>query len=220
MVELEHESFLALRHGAQVIEADQFGDKVLALGDGSYLKLFRRKRLLSSAAWYPYAQRFADNAQALATRGVPCPEVVSVYRIPAVSRDAVHYRPLAGRSLRQLVKAEDVESGKRFRFGSFVARLHRLGVYFRSLHLGNVVLTPGGEFGLIDLADMKVKDRPLRKQMVDRNMRHLFRLEDDRVWLISGGGRPFLAGYASASDHLPDLQIRAAAVCAPDFLTA
>jgi phage gp46-like protein len=59
---LSHDAYLALRADATVLERDLHGDKVLQLADGSYLKLFRRKRLISSAAWYPYAQRFADNA--------------------------------------------------------------------------------------------------------------------------------------------------------------
>ena len=66
MQTLEQADYLALRADARVLEYDRHGDKVLQLADGSYLKLFRRKRLLSSAAWYPYAKRFADNALALA----------------------------------------------------------------------------------------------------------------------------------------------------------
>lgn len=60
---VENDAYMKLRSGAEIIEADRFGEKVLTLADGSMLKLFRRKRLLSSAAWYPYAQRFADNCK-------------------------------------------------------------------------------------------------------------------------------------------------------------
>ena len=63
--------YQALRAGAVVLEADGFGEKVLQLADGRILKLFRRKRLLSSALYYPYARRFADNAHKLAAIGVP-----------------------------------------------------------------------------------------------------------------------------------------------------
>jgi hypothetical protein len=54
------------------------------LADGSYLKLFRRKRLISSAAWYPYAQRFADNALALAAREHPLPRVIGPLPHPGI----------------------------------------------------------------------------------------------------------------------------------------
>lgn len=195
---LPHDRYLALRADAAVLERDHHGDKVLKLADGSYLKLFRRKRLISSAAWYPYARRFADNARALEARGIPCPRVIAVHRIPAIARDAVHYRPLAGRTLRELVRQGDAPADLRERLFRFVDRLHGAGIYFRSLHLGNIVLTPGGEFGLIDIADLRAHDRPLRQGERRRNLRHLQRDPRDRAWL---GARRilFLSKGADAS---------------------
>ena len=157
---LDHEGFLALREGATVLEADFYGEKVLALADGRILKLFRRKRLITSAAWYPYAQRFADNCQGLAKRGIPCPEVLEVYRVPSISRDAVLYSPLAGKTIRQLIEAgmsEETALKLRSAVVSFINHLQGLGIYFRSLHLGNIVLTPSGTLGLIDVADMNLR---------------------------------------------------------------
>lgn len=90
MKTVENDVYVKMCLGAEIIEADRLGEKVLRLADGSMLKLFRRKRLLSSAAWYPYAQRFADNCEALARCGVPSPEVIAVFRLPSVDRDAVH----------------------------------------------------------------------------------------------------------------------------------
>ncbi|MCL2021217.1 MAG: hypothetical protein FWG81_03740 [Betaproteobacteria bacterium] len=66
---MQQEDFLALKVDARVIESDQHGEKVLRLADGRFLKLFRRRRLITSTAFYPYAQRFADNAVALAGAG-------------------------------------------------------------------------------------------------------------------------------------------------------
>ena len=86
--------------GATVLEADSFGEKVLVLPDGNFLKLFRLKSLFSSALFYPYAQRFADNVRALQQLGIPCPEALRVVRVKEMKRDAVLYRPLAGNTLR------------------------------------------------------------------------------------------------------------------------
>ena len=102
MQSIDHSTYEALRKGAHVLEADGSGDKVLRLADGRMLKLFRRKRLLSSALFYPYAQRFADNTRALEQRGILCPKVIAVYRIPSIERDGVYYSPLAGNTVRQL----------------------------------------------------------------------------------------------------------------------
>lgn len=192
---LEHDDYLALRAGAQVLERDRHGDKVLQLADGSYLKLFRRKRLISSTAWYPYAKRFADNARALAERGIPCPSVIGLYRIPGASRDAVHYHPLAGRTLRELVRSGADTAGLREQLGRFVAGLHEAGIYFRSLHLGNIVLTPSGDLGLIDIADLRAGRRPLPPHRRRRNLQHLLRDESDRAWLHAGGDTAFDSAY-------------------------
>ena len=195
---LKHDDYLTLRTGAHVIERDRHGDKVLRLADGSYLKLFRRKRLISSTAWYPYAKRFADNAQALAERNIPCPRVIGLYRMPGASRDAVHYHPLAGGTLRELIRANanivDI-AGLREQLGRFVAGLHEAGIYFRSLHLGNIVLTPEGELGLIDIADLRAGRGPLPQHRRRRNLQHLLRDESDRAWLHAGGDTAFDAAY-------------------------
>ena len=180
------DAYLALRAGATVIEADSFGEKVLLLVDGSMLKLFRRKRLLSSAAWYPYAERFADNASALRQRGIPVPEVIDVFRIPSIGRDAVHYHPLPGRTLRQL-RREGLEPSREARlkdaFTHLLVELHEKGVYFRSLHLGNVVCTPDGRLGLIDIADARMSRRPLRRHQRIRNLQRLLKTAEESDWV-------------------------------------
>jgi len=50
------------------------------------------------------------------------------------------------------------------------------GIYFRSLHLGNIVLTPEGSLGLIDIADLSFQRRPLSKAKARRNLAHFTRL--------------------------------------------
>lgn len=184
---LQYDNYLALREGAKVIEKDAHGDKVLLLPDGTYMKLFRRKRLISSALFWPYAQRFADNAAKLKVLGIPCPEVINVYRIPQIQRDLVHYRPLPGLTLRQLRDGQgDCPDDIRERFIAFVHKLHDLGVYFRSFHLGNVILTPDNELGLIDFSDMQIKNRPLSSWLRRRNWQHTRRDAKDIEWLEQG----------------------------------
>lgn len=171
-----------------MIEQDGHGDKVIILTDGTFLKLFRRKRLISSAAIWPYAQRFADNAAKLKQLGIPCPEIISVYRIPSIERDAVHYHPLPGLTLRQLREGEgDCPEDIRERFWEFVDRVHDLGIYFRSMHLGNVVLTPEGELGLIDISDMRIRQRPLNLSLRQRNRQHIRKDTQDWHWLHDEG---------------------------------
>jgi len=212
MKTLGQDDYLALRAGAVVLEADAFGDKVLRLADGTILKFFRRKRLFSSAAWYPYAQRFADNAAALGQRGIPVPEVISVVRIPCIKRDAVHYQPLAGRTLREMRREgldSKAEQALKEAFTQFVIGLHECGVYFRSLHLGNVVYTPDHCFGLIDISDARIHPRRLGQRLRHRNLAHLLRIASESDWVDSaqvlGAWRGLGPGkaYGKARHSLP-----------------
>jgi hypothetical protein len=186
MKQITHSDYLAMREGAAVLERDRLGDKVLLLEDGSFVKLFRRKRLISSAAWYPYAQRFADNANALRLRHIPCPKVIDVFRIPSIERDGVHYLPLEGETLRQVIARNPDDSKRaalREAFNALVRRLHDAGIYFRSLHLGNVVLTPKGELGLIDIADIRFHRKPLNQFWRKRNLRRMEGIPTEQAWL-------------------------------------
>ncbi|MDB6145750.1 MAG: Toluene tolerance protein [Pseudomonas sp.] len=200
---LAYADYEALRKDAEVIEADFFGDKVLRLVDGNFVKLFRRKRLISSAALFPYAKRFADNTLELKKRGVPCPDVLATYRIAEIARDVVHYEPLPGQTLRQLIADPDRfnDAALLTQFGGFVANLHNQGIYFRSLHLGNVVMTPDNELGLIDIADMRTLRRPLRKSLCLRNFLHMRRYRNDHDWLLQEQGELFFSSYSEHSIH-------------------
>lgn len=175
-----------MREGAEVLERDPHGEKVLRLADGSILKLFRRKRLLSSAAWSPYAQRFADNAAVLARMGIAVPEIIAVFRIQELARDAVHYWPLPGLTLREMVR-KGIEPALQHRLKNALTRLvivlHDQGVYFRSLHIGNVVCTPEETLGLIDFSDMRIHPWPLGKYLRARNVRRMQGIAAEREWL-------------------------------------
>ncbi|MDH1259034.1 MULTISPECIES: lipopolysaccharide kinase InaA family protein [Pseudomonas] len=199
MQSIDHSTYEALRKGAQVLEADGSGDKVLRLADGRMLKLFRRKRLLSSALFFPYAQRFANNTKALQQRDILCPNVIAVYRIPSIQRDGVYYAPLAGETVRQLQGTPEETETLRSQLGAFIAQLHEKGVYFRSLHFGNVVQTPQNQLGLIDIADLRCQRRALSDSKRLRNFAHLLRYKQDRQWLLGGdAGSTFLEGYRQA----------------------
>lgn len=188
--------------GGTVLEADGHGDKLIALRDGRYLKLFRRKRLFSSALMRPYSRRFHANAQALRERGVPTVTTEQLLRIPHMRRTAVIYRPLPGETLRTSLRKAGDRSALLRDLGVFLAGLHRRGVYFRSLHFGNVIVTGNGEFGLIDVADLELRAGPLGPHQVMRNLRHLMRYAED--WALVRAAAPeFCAGYAAVGGALP-----------------
>ena len=181
MQQLSREQYATWLERADVLEQDGHGEKVLRLADGTFLKLFRRKSWLSKTAFYPPARRFADNAAQLQKLGIPCPKVIQLYRLHDPYRSVVHYEPLAGETLRHLLRDDaGLDQLELFaRLAEFITHLHELGVYFRSLHMGNIILTPDNELGLIDISDMRCLGRPLSRRMRDRNYQHLLRYESD-----------------------------------------
>lgn len=162
--------------GARVLEADSYGPKVYLLQDGNILKLFRRKRLFSSAIFRPYSKRFIDNTLELQKRGVPTLQVLQFYRLQAPGMTAVLYEPLPGETLRQVAAKDGFDWQQNLpALAELIRSLHKSGIYFRSLHLGNIVVTPDNRMGLIDVADMRFVRAPLPKHLIKRNLQHFAR---------------------------------------------
>ena len=180
--------------GAKIIEFDPRGLKVLKLANGNILKLFRLRNQWSIARWYGYAQRFCANAKRLHHLHIPTVNVVDTYLLaddaifsalpaPIVFKPkknnaqtyAVEYMPLPGKTLKELLMSEELSTAHIVQLGAFIARLHSSGVHFRSLHLGNIVLTPEEEMGLIDVADMRIYPWALWFNTRLRSFRHVTR---------------------------------------------
>ena len=211
--------FALLLKDAKVIEADGLGIKVAALADGRFLKLFRRRRLLSTALWAPPCRRFARNAARLERLQIIAPKVLESIRVPEQGLGGVLYWPLPGETLRQRWAELDEQTlmNEVRQFGGFLGELHEKGVYFRSLHLANVLRLPDGQLGLLDVADMRIRRRPLNDNLRARNLRHMLRYRQDQEllakhypqqWLdnygqVCGEGRAALLGQAlqQAASH-------------------
>ncbi|MCX4063226.1 O-antigen ligase family protein [Pseudomonas rhodesiae] len=206
---LKPEAFEQLCSDAHVIEADGLGPKVLRLSDGRFLKVFRPRRWYTSGSFNPYSERFANNAERLRTLGIPTPQILALYGMRDGS-SAVVYSPLPGLTLRQALQSLDSSLRESLieRFGQFMAQLHERGVYFRSLHLGNVLLMDDGEFGLIDIADLRIFPSPLRNTLRQRNLRHMQRYPQDRAWLFETHFEQLAKGYACIASQGATNKIR------------
>lgn len=215
MQRLTAEQFSELTRGAEVLSRDTFGDKVLRRPDGTIVKLFRRKRLLSSALFWPYAARFATAAGRLKQLGIESVEVTGAYSVPAIQRHAVTYPFVEGRTLRDALTDSSTSIALQERLllnlAQFLAKLHERGVYFRAIHLGNVLLRPDGVFSLIDVSEASFYRRPLRPVLRARNFRPLTKYPEDRQALQQFGIERFLNEYlhhanSSQKDCLAFLQ--------------
>lgn len=198
---LDAEEYQALIRDAALLREDGYGPKVYQTGDGRIVKLFRTKRWLSSSVFYPYSLRFLRNSRRLRRMGIACINVEETFYCHAVRRHGLIYRRLEGTPLDQLLVSSDAQARQLFcDYAAFIARLHALRVYFRSLHPGNILLLPDGRFGLIDVADMRFPLVPFSLARRRRNFRHIFRSVEFRQALERLPGALFVTAYLEATD--------------------
>jgi hypothetical protein len=168
----ELESWLA---SGKVLEEDARGPKVVRLSDGRFLKIFHTRRATALARLLPPAQRFSRNATLLHQHGIAAPQISEVLWLDrAIGLSACIYQPLPGSSLEQLLKNDPQRLEQLLpELARFIAHLHARHIYFRSLHLGNILRMNDGQFGLIDILDLRRKILPLSRWHIRRNFRHL-----------------------------------------------
>jgi len=181
----------------KVYEQDRYGVKVAQLADGSILKIFRVKRFWSGAQVYSYARRFCRNVTRLNERHIPVPQVINLYHIPATNLSAVRYIPLSGKTIKELMKSGQIDTKLAYKVGQFIAQIHALGIYFRGLHVGNIVLTPSGELGLIDVSELSIYWRLSRYRRL-RNFARFWRTKEDQLGFGSLNIDSLIKGYLSS----------------------
>ncbi len=183
--------------GSRLLEWDE-GDKVLALPDGRIVKLFRIKRRLRSLV-DPPSRRFAAHGRRLRALDVRAPETQAHFLCWAIRRFGVIYQRLPGRDVMALEAAGELDAGQVAALGRYIARLHEQGVLFRSLHPQNILVVPDGGFALIDIADMRLRGRPLTPRERTRNFAHLCRRPAHRALWARVGWTTLLRAYGEHS---------------------
>ncbi len=176
---LAQSEFEAMCEGGTVLEKNEYGAKVVALKNGDIIKLFRIKHLVSGARLYSYARRFCRNAVRLQARGIPTVEIKKLYHFDNGVNSAVLYKPLPGKTLRQIAGTAEVTEELARSLAIFLSRLHQEGIHFHSLHAGNVVVTPEGEIGLIDISDLTVYPWSLFCNTRVRSFKRICRYPED-----------------------------------------
>jgi len=194
------DEYQMLAQDAKVLEHDAFGDKVLLRQDDRIIKLFRIKRLLSLSFIYPYSVRFSQNARRLNRIGIPSVQVEQLFYCASIRRHGVVYPLLQGETLSSMLEQGQDQEALMLKLARFIADLHQKKVYFRSLHLGNILQLPDGRLGLIDVADLSFNRFPLTVWQCRRNFRHLFRRADHRALFEQFGIERFIEYYLDAAD--------------------
>jgi len=203
MKKISKQTYQTLIEGGSLLKSDAFGDKVWQLADGRILKLFRVKRRLSSARLFSYASRFVRNSIKLKRLGIRTVTVEEQYVCKELERQIVIYRYLAGKTLDSLFASQTDSSALVEKFAKFLAQLHAKGIYFRSVHTGNVVLCENGELGIIDITDIRFSIFALSPRQRARNFYHLLRYPFESGIVHDFGIDRFLAIYQEAANLSP-----------------
>lgn len=187
-----------LASASHVFEKDRHGIKVAKLTDGTMIKVFRVKRLFSGAQFYSYARRFCRNIDRLKQRNIPVPEVLTLYHVKSSRLSVVHYSPLAGKTIKDLMKEGSLDDKLAYQVGDFIAKVHELGIYFRGLHIGNIVLTPNGDLGLIDVSELSIYWHLSRYRRL-RNFARFWRSQEDALQFGQANIQALIKGYLQSS---------------------
>ena len=191
--------FEQLRAGARLLERDDRGEKVLLTPDNRIIKLFYPRRRFTSARIYPYAHRFWNNARQLREKGIITVHCEQLLHDRTNQRHLVTYPLLPGTTLRNKLNEVSNSGDYLDKLASYLATLHAKGILFRSVHLGNILVLENGDYGLIDVADMTIQQRPLGLSKRARNFRHLLHDRTDREKLDAYGYGRLLEQYETAA---------------------
>lgn len=196
---LSEPEYRALIDGGKVVEQDANGSMVTFLADGTVLKIFPKKPFLSSDTLRPYATRFVRNAAKLHAQDVWTVTILDQFKVKHMGAMAVHYEPIPGETLRSLGARTDDCPTLVSKFAKFIARLHDQGIYFRAIHLANVIVGEDYKMGLIDMDDLWTKKRPLNFNERLRNLGKTYRYPEDVEFLRSPGESFYIDTYLAAT---------------------
>lgn len=197
---LQEQEYLALTQGATLMKRSRTKIRLLLSKQNKIIKHIYKRKLLSSSTLWPHVTRFVDNARHLASKNLLVPEINSVHFYPPLNCHILIYDYVDGETLSQHAQ----ENGTSFfpKLIKYITHLHKLGVYFKDIHLDNIIVK-GETLTLIDLESIQYQKRPLTTTQRARNLVHLFNKKEDVKHYQSYGLARFLTEYFELTD-LPE----------------
>jgi hypothetical protein len=158
-------------------------------------KVWYPKRRWSSDRLWPYQDRFRRALRLLRERGFLVPVERAHGQVEGTGIRFVIYEWLDGTPLRSLGDEVRIRT-----LATFAADVHRRGVYFRGLHLGNIIVRPDGQLALLDVSDIRFLDRPLPLRMRVRNLGILCSHPEDLEFMLDGNWSDLVMAYCRAAE--------------------
>lgn len=184
-------------HRSKVLVKEPKGVKVLETPEEHIIKIFMPRKSFSSAKLWPHALRFARNAKRLQARGVSSITIKKICYCWEKDFHIAVYPKLPGDEVRQLVHSGNTTILEKL--PAYLADLHAQGIFFRGIHLGNVLLQTNGEFSLIDIVDVRFKRNGLNAWQCARNIAHLLSDKNDQHIFTQQAINDFITAYLEHS---------------------
>ena len=169
-------------------------NKIFETENEYIFKLFRQRKLISGNRLYPYGKRFANNAKQIQLYGMPTIHIEFCKRLQGTMTYFVKYKKLPGLDVRTFLEKNASENLWKD-LAKFLAALHDKGIFFRGIHLGNLLLLDNGEFTLLDFARVKFYKKSLSTKARIRNLQHMMDYRDDVDHFAAIGKENFLKLY-------------------------
>lgn len=181
-----------------VVEKSRNKLKVAADSEGNLYKCYYRPSFFSKRFFANEAKKFAENSEMLRALGIDAPDVRQLIYVDRVMTVAV-YPKLPGFSVRQLWNRNELNDDySLMRLASFIGHLHDKGIYFRGLHVGNILFYDD-QFSLLDVSDVQFLGEPLKRTQRVRNFKPLLRYIEDQNALGKNKMRYLLSCYEDSS---------------------
>ncbi|HEX2548339.1 MAG TPA: hypothetical protein VHM20_00820 [Gammaproteobacteria bacterium] len=172
--------------------------KLLENSNGKMIKVFYPKnKKFSSNRRKPYALRFCQNADLLRQKGIQTPTIESLQYCQDYNTYILSYAKIPGENARVLAGQNSQTMIPLV--AQYIASLHQKGIFFRSLHLENLLFDNNKGFSLIDIVDVKLNRGPLNIFLRYRNLKHMLTISDDRQFWIDYGIHHFMKFYFDAT---------------------
>lgn len=165
---------------------------LMLTSNNEIVKAFYRRKRFSMSTFFPQAKRFVANCRKLLERNVCGPIAREIIYCPEIPVYMVVYERLEGQDLREL--CAETGSDCLGILPDYLAFLHSKGIYFRAIHLGNVLCSTD-DLAIIDISDLRAFNSSLGVFQRARNLAHLLNAEDDKAYFDSYGVSQFVLKY-------------------------
>ncbi len=160
-------------------KADDLGHRKTFHKKNEIIKIFNVRGLISSGFFNTYASRIIKNSLKLKKYDIPSIEITNELVFQYNKRlSGVSYKYIPGttyRDLRRKISMDMITD-----LANYISNIHKKGIYFRAMHLGNILLHNKKLF-LIDITNIHFYPWPLFVFTRARAFRRMIKYQDDII---------------------------------------